>query len=158
MLAGVAAAALLASVPGATAQNDAAAMRARFQQENDAIRKSRMMPKLGELQFDQVRRAVMADRFDDAVAVLESYRDEAAESSKALDALRIDAEKHSDGFRQLQISTREFLRRLNELMVGLTSDRQQPMAKIRADIEETNQHVIHELFPRRPSQGADKLP
>ena len=158
MLACVAAVGVLASVPVAAAQNDAAAMRAKFHQENDAIRKARMMPKLGELQFDQAHRAVMADRFEEAVSVLESYRDEVAESSKALDALGVDAEKHSNGFLQLQISTREFLRRLTELMVGVTFDRQQPMAKIHAEIEETNQHLIHELFPARPSQGADKLP
>jgi hypothetical protein len=144
---------ILAALTVSGAQESAAQIRARFQQESNAIRKAKIMVKLGDLQFTEVQNDLAADRFPEALAALEQYSDETAESSRALDALNVNAEKHPGGFRELQISIREFLRRLNETTASLTGDEQAPILKVRKNIEETNQHLIHELFPTRPAPG-----
>ena len=143
----------LAAVGPAGAQESAAQLRARFHQESNAIRKAKLMVKLGDLQSTEVQKDLARDHFPEALATLEQYRDETAESSRALDALNVNAEKHPRGFRELQISIREFLRRLSEATVNLTGDEQEPILKARKDLEETNQYLIHELFPARPAPG-----
>jgi hypothetical protein len=143
----------LVAAATAGAQESAAQLRARFQQESNAIRKAKMMVKLGDLQSMEVQKDLAGDHFPEALATIEQYSDETAESSRALDALNVNAEKHPRGFRELQISIREFLRRLTETTASLTGEEQEPMLKVRKNIEETNQHLIHELFPARPAPG-----
>jgi hypothetical protein len=144
---------IFVALTGAGAQESAAQLRAQFQQESNAVRKAKIMVKLGDLQSTEVQKDLAEDHFPQALATIEQYRDETAESSRALDGLNVNAEKHPSGFRELQISIREFLRRLTETTVGLTGNEQEPILKVRKDLEETNQHLIHELFPTRPAPG-----
>lgn len=147
------AAATLLAAAAAGAQQSTAELRSKFAQETNAVRKAKLMVKLGDLQSAEVQKELAEDHFREALGTLEQYRDEAAESSRALDALNVNVERHPAGFRELQISLREFLRRLSEATVNLTGDEQEPVLKIRKDLEETDQHLIRELFPARPAPG-----
>lgn len=116
------------------------------------------MPKLGEAEFEDIRARVAAGRLPDALAILEQYRDQARECARLLDATGVDAEKHPAGYKQLQISLRESLRRLNEIMVGMTLDDQAAFLKTRKDLDELNRQLIRELFPRGPRDGESRDP
>lgn len=144
-------------LPGWTlAQNRMPEFRNRFAQETDAMRRAQMMPKLGTAEFDEITKDLDAGKLPEALAVLREYRDEIGSSEKGLDARNIDAERHPKGYKQLQISLRESLRKLNNLLVGLAGDEQAPFLEVRKDLENLNRHLIGELFPNGPNE--DTLP
>lgn len=137
-------------------QDRVAELRSKFAQESNPVRKAKLMPRLGEAEFREITSAMAAGRLADAQTGLERYRSEVQECAQKLDAAGIDAEKHADGFKQLQISLRESLRRLDRLIEGLTANEQAPFVAVRKDLDEVNRHLVHELFPRRP--GGDVPP
>jgi hypothetical protein len=138
------------------AQSRLAEFRSRFEQESNPVHRAKMMHDLGAAEFQEIARDVGDGNLKEALALAEEYRDEARVCVKELDAKSIDAEKHPAGFKQLELSLRESLRRLNDVLVGLAVDEQEPFFGVRDDIEQLDQHVIHELFPRRPTEEAQK--
>jgi hypothetical protein len=138
----------------ALADEGTAALRARFNAEPDPVRKAKLMPKLGEAEFRDIRKDIDEDRLPDAVAALKQYRDEAQLCENGLDAAKINAEKHPSGFKELQISLRESLRRLNEITRGLSADDQTSFLEVREDLDEMNRHLVQDLFPREPPSVA----
>lgn len=143
---------LLASFPVAVlGQSRLPELRARFAQETDAVHRAQIMPKMGEATFDEIDKDVDAGKLPDALELLKEYRDEIHACEKGLDERKIDAEKHPRGYKQLEISLRESLRKLNGLMVGFTADEQAPFVEVRQELEEMNRHLIRELFPKGPS-------
>ncbi len=135
-------------------QDRVADLRSRFSHESDPVRKAKLMPDLGNAEFREIESDLLAERLPDALAVLQEYRDEAQSCEKVLDAKNVDAEQHPAGFKQLEFSLRESLRRLDDLLVTLTRDDQMPFQAARKDIDDMNRHLIHELFPRQPSTDA----
>ena len=128
-------------------QNQIVEFRTRFRQETDAIRRAQMMAKLGEHEFDEIARDIDAGELADGLALLQEYRYEIQSCEEGMDAKNIDAEKHPKGYKQLEMSLRQSLRRLNDLPGGLPTDEQAPFVKVRNDLNELERHLIHELFP-----------
>ena len=126
-------------------------IRARFEQETDAVRRAKLMHRLGEEQFHEIAKEISDGNLSQALTILQQYRDEAEACIKALDAKVADPEKHSGGFKDLEISVRQSLRRLDELLVGMTSDDQKPFLEVREDLDRLNRHLVRELFPRQPN-------
>jgi hypothetical protein len=135
----------------ANAQDRISNLRSRLSQEPDPIRKAKLMPDLGNAEFQEIEKDFQADKLSEALIILKQYRDEARSCTNDLDAKNIDAEKHPTGFKQLQFSLRASLRRLSDLLVTLTRDEQEPFEGARKDIEDMDRHLIHELFPRQPA-------
>jgi hypothetical protein len=153
---GFALAALLICLPAPfaaadTAQNGTAALQARFAREKNPVHKAKMMQQLGRDEFEEIRMDVNEGNLSEAARVLEQYRDQARLCVEGLDAKNINAAKHSSGFKQLQISVQEALRRLDEIIVGLTSDQQPPFLAVRGDLSKMNDHLVQELFPGSPA-------
>jgi hypothetical protein len=143
---------MLAFLPaGAAAQNTAADFHTRFAQDTDPVHRAESMRKLGAAEFDEIAKNFDAGKLPDALALLREYRDEIDTCEKGLDARKVDAEKHPRGYKQLEMSVREALRKLDRLLVSLTADEQPPFAEVRQSLEVLNRHLIHELFPNRPS-------
>ncbi len=141
-----------ALTPTVRAEQDATAeLQSRFEHEQDPIRKAKMMQQLGMNQFQEIREDVNQGDYPDAVRILDRYRDEARSCVKALDAKKINAAQHSSGFKQLQISLQEALRRLDEIFAGLTADQQPEFASVRGDLQQMNDHLVQELFPGSPA-------
>jgi hypothetical protein len=151
---GVALALCCACGPTAYGQDRAADLRSRFSRESDPVRKAKLMPELGDAQFREIESDLLAERLPDALTILQQYRDEAQSCEKVLDAKSVDAEQHPAGFKQLEFSLHESLRRLDDLLVTLTHDDQVPFEAARNDIDDMNRHLIHELFPRQPAPDA----
>ena len=138
-------------------QNRTEELRARFNQETNAVRKAKLMRDLGETEFKDIDRDVDAGKLSDAAAGFERYRDEVRSSEQALDATGTDAEKHSSGFKQLEISLRESIRRLDVIIPTLTADQQARFLAVRSDLSQISQHLLQELFPHAPAEdGAGK--
>jgi hypothetical protein len=138
-------------------QNNAAELRSKFTNETDPVRKAKILVPLGEAEFRDILKDADSEDFAGALAIFQQYRDEAQACQKALDGKEPDPEKHPNGFKQLQISLRQSLRRLSDIIVDLPADDQKPFLDVRRDLEQMDRQLIHELFPRRP-QGAPEPP
>lgn len=128
-------------------QDRIADLRQRFAQESDPVRKAKKMPQLGEAEFQQIQKDVTSEEFTDALALLRQYRGEVQSCVQGLDATGTNAVKHSSGFRQLQISLRESLRRLDTMIPIISPEAQSGFIEERANLNEMNKHLIEELFP-----------
>ena len=128
--------------------------RAKFTREADPVKKAKLLLPLGESEFKDADAALAEEKLTEALDVLQLYVAEAQESEKALDAKLGDPEKHSNGYRQLQISLRESLRRIDSMIVGLSSDDRVPFVAVRGQLDEMERHLIEKLFPKRAA-GAE---
>lgn len=148
------AAAILAGVIQSGPQNPqdpAAQFRARFARETDPLHKAQLMPRFGDLEFQAAQEEIEQENLSKAVEILKQYRDQARACAKNLDAKVADPEKHPSGFKQLQISVRESLRRLSNIIHGLPGDEQKPFLEIRKELDDLDRHLVRELFPRQPA-------
>src|SRR3984885_3484311 len=131
-------------------QDATEAFRAKFTRETNPVRKAKILIQLGDAEFHDIQKDASADDAPGALAILRQYRDEAQASQKALEATGHDPEKHPNGFKELQISLRESLRRLDTVIGDLSGDEQKPFRDIRQELDQMNRQLIHQLFPRRP--------
>jgi len=136
------------------AQDRLAEELARYQHEPDPVRKSRVLVRLGDEQVDLARRQLKAEEDVASLHTLEQYRDEVHETIAALNGMGVDAEKKPAGFKELQISLRETIRRIDELIFTLNADKRPFFREVRNDLFTDQNKLIDELFPRKP----DKTP
>jgi len=148
---------LLVLVAGSLlAQDRTAQLRSRFERETDPVRKARMVALLADSEFREIHEKIDTGDLAAAAEIAGRVRDEAQASKRLLDAKSRDAEAHPDGYKQLEISVRESMRRLDDIMVGLAKDEQAPLAQVRKDMDELDRQMIHQLFPKRPEAEAEK--
>lgn len=128
--------------------------RAKFDHETDPVHKAKLLLPLGESEFKDAESALANDKPAEALDILKKYLDEAQSCEKALGEKVPDAEKHANGYKQLQISLRGSLRRLDAMIVGLNEDDRKPFVEIRGQLDEIDRHLIQMLFPKQPSNDA----
>jgi hypothetical protein len=160
---GIALAALVWTVTCASSfalapQNNTSELRSKFTNEADPVRKAKLLVPLGEAEFRDILKDEESEDFGGALAIFQQYRDEAQACQKALEGKEPDPEKHPNGFKQLQISLRQSLRRLSDIIVDLPADDQKPFLDVRRDLEQMDRQLIHELFPRRPEAAPGPQP
>lgn len=129
--------------------------RSRFEKESDPVHRAKLMIPLGTAEFNQIEQQVRDTNIAAALDGLREYEDQAASCEKALDARGVDAEKHPSGFKELEISVRESLRRLDNVLVSMSGDEQKPFLEIRRTLDQLNHHLIKELFPLQPGITPD---
>ncbi|MGH9701051.1 MAG: hypothetical protein ACRD5R_11150 [Candidatus Acidiferrales bacterium] len=142
-------------LPPAFAQpSRTAALREKFTRETNPVHKARDMQALGDAEFRDLQAEFSAGNLSGALTIFQQYRDEVNIAWKALDASQHDPDKHPGGYKELEISVRETIERLDEALVPMTADQQKPFLEIRKELDTTDHRLIHELFPRQPgAQG-----
>jgi hypothetical protein len=135
-------------------------MRAQYAAETDPVDKAKILAKLGAREMNEIRRLVTAGDDEKALAALQQYRDCVRATTQALVSSGIDAARRSGGFKELQISLRMFLRRLDDLLFTLQQDTRASFRAVRADLEADESALIDALFPvrtpRRPASTRSK--
>jgi hypothetical protein len=126
--------------------------RAKFVRETDPVHKAKLLQPLGDSEFKDAEAALANEKTSEALSILKQYLDEAQSCEKALDEKFPDPEKHANGYKQLQISLRESLRRLDAMIVGLTEDERKPFVEIRSQLDAIDHHLIQQLFPKQPAK------
>jgi len=134
-------------------QDRLAQLRSRYDRESDPVRKAKRLVPLGDAEFDDIQKQMADGNMSGALGELREYQTQADSVEKALDAKGRSAEKHPGGYKELQFSVRESLRRLNSVIVNLTSDEQQPFLEIRKGLDDLNRRLIAELFPSQPASS-----
>jgi len=138
------------------AQDRLAEELAKYQHETDPVRKSRALAKLGDEQVELAKRQLRADDEVASLHTLEQYRDEVHDMVTALNGMGVDAERKPAGFKELQISLRETIRRIDDLILTLNVDKRPFFRVVRNDLFADQNVLIDELFPRKPERNSPK--
>jgi len=152
----VAAIAALGLCVALAAQDRFAEDLARYQNETDPVRRARALAKLGDEQVDLAKRQLKAGDDVGSLQTLEQYRDEVRATVAALNGTGVDAERKPAGFKELQISLRETIRRIDDLILTLEVDKRPFFRVVRNDLFMDQNELIDKLFPRKPERGAPK--
>jgi hypothetical protein len=150
-------AALLLSCAGLTAApprppDTLEQLQEKFDKETDGVRKAKQIQKLGDAQFAKEREATKAGDFVTAGVVMEKYRDNVRAALEALKKTRPDAEKHSNGYKQLEFHTGQGLREVRDVILAMPEPLRPPMQIVEKDLREIDQELLKLLFPRRPGE------
>jgi hypothetical protein len=139
----------LAILPAGAAET-LADLQARFDRETSGVQKAKLVGKLGDAQFEEARRAGKAGDYDAVGFVLEKYRDNVRAAMETLKKQHPDAEKQSNGYRQLEIHVRKGIREVDETLLVSPEAYKPPLQIVRQDLLGLNEELLRMLFPRRP--------
>jgi hypothetical protein len=132
------------------ATEDVKALQARFDRETNSVHKAKLLEKLGDAQLEQTRRASQASDYKTIGFVMEKYRDNARAATDALKKDHPDAERHTNGFKQLQIHVHKALREVDEVLVVAPDEYRPPLEIVRRDLASIDNELLDLLFPRHP--------
>ena len=141
-----------ALAPPARPQNSRSRYQAQYESESDPVRRAKILAKLGPLGIAAARADIRSEREEQALAMLQQYDDEVRKTAKALAATGVDAQRRPAGFKELQISLRESIRHLDDLILGLPVDERQWLQAVRFDLSAIQSLLVDALFPRKPSR------
>jgi len=139
-----------------SAQEPLAAALAQYQHEADPVRRAKELAKFGDDQVALARKQLRSGEEEDSLRTLEQYRDEVLATFQALKATGVDAEKKPAGFKELQISLRETMRHMQDLIFTLPLDKQPFFRAVRSDVGKVQNDLVDVLFPRGLSQNTSK--
>jgi succinate dehydrogenase flavin-adding protein (antitoxin of CptAB toxin-antitoxin module) len=129
-------------------------MQARFDHEKNPVHRAKLLEKLGDAEFDEARRAFKANDLSTVGIVLEKYRDNVRVAFEGLKKKSSDAEKSSNGYRQLEIHVRRGIREADEIILRVPDEYQPPLQIVRRDLDAMDKELIHMLFHHRDEQPA----
>lgn len=148
------AAALVFCVAG-TAADKLVEMQARFDRETNPVHRAKLLEKLGDAQFEETRVAFKRNDLVTVGTVLEKYRDNVRVALDGLRKKHADAERDSNGYRQLEIHVRRGIREVDEILVRIPEQYQPPLQIVRHDLDAMDRELVRMLF-RHP--GEQSLP
>lgn len=137
-------------------QRDLAKSKEQYDKETSPVGRAKALAKLGRVELRAAREAADANNPDLALQFVKDYNDQAEAAHDALLKTGVNAEKHSNGFRQLQISLRESIRTLRQITDRVPFTERQPFEDLGKGLEALNQKLILELFPRQPGREAGR--
>ena len=140
---------VIAAAVSLAATDQIADLQARFDRENDAVRRAKLLEKLGDAQFEKTRAAAGANDYSTVGLVFEKYRDNVRVALDALKKRRPDAERHSDGYRQLEVNLRKGIREVDDALLQAPDPYKPPLKLVRQDLGVMDDEVLQLLFPRR---------
>ena len=124
----------------------------RFDNEADGVNKAKMLPKLGNAQFQREREAEKAGDYETAGFIMEKYRDNVRAAFEAVKKAHPDAEKHPSGYKQLQIHIDTGIREVTDLLSAVPEPFRPPLQIVKTDLIQIDRELLHMLFPRRPGE------
>jgi hypothetical protein len=128
----------------------------RFDREQNAVHKAKLIQKLGDAQFDALHAAEKAEDYNTAGVILEKYRDNVRAALAGLKKAQPDAERKSNGYRQLQMHVRRGIREVQEALLSAPEEVQPPLQLVRQDLIDADDELLRLLFPLppEPKRGA----
>jgi hypothetical protein len=146
------------SMPPAGPAQTLADLQARFDHETNGVHKAKLIQKLGDAQMDEARRAGKAGDFSAMGVTLEKYRDNVRDAVEALKKQHPDAEKQSNGYRQLEMHLRKGIRELDDALLVSPEGYKPPLQIVRQDLVGMDDELLKMLFPRRPLEKREAAP
>ena len=125
-------------------------LQGRFDRETSGVQKAKQVGKLGDAQFEEARRAGKADDYNAVGLTLEKYRDNVRAAIDALKKQHPNAEKQSNGYRQLEIYVHRGIREVDDTLLVSPESYKPPLEIVRQDLIRMDDELLKMLFPRRP--------
>lgn len=145
------AAAAVPACPSETTLQKVQKLQEKFDRERNAVSKAKQMTKLGEAQFELTREAGEANDYETVGLTMEKYRDNVRSALNALVEAQPNAEKHPNGYKQLQINVTNGLREVDDTILVAPEAIVPPLRLVRKDLSDINDRLLRRLFPRRPA-------
>ena len=142
----------------AIAQESVAELQAKFDRENNSVKKAKLLVKLADAQFDDARRAGKAGDNNTVDATMEKYRDNVRAAFEALKKQHPDAERHSNGYRQMEMQVKQGIREVEDSMLAAPAAYRPPLQIVRQDLIAMDDEMIRMLFPLRPAPAKPATP
>ena len=117
-----------------------------------------MLSKLGDAQFEAARRAGKEGDYTTVGFTMEKYRDNVRAALEALKKQHPDAEKHSNGYRQMEMHVKQGIREVEDSMLAAPPPYKPPLQIVRQDLISMDEELIGLLFPRRPAGAKPPAP
>lgn len=142
----------------AAAADTLAQLQAKFDRESNPVHRAKLLQKLGDAQFEETRRA--GNVFDHAIValVLEKYRDNVRATFDGLKKHHPDAERNSNGYRQLESHVRRGIREVDDSLLLAPEQFKPPLELVRHDLAAIEDELIAMLFPLHTKPPAPKPP
>lgn len=131
-------------------------LKEKYDGAHDAVHRAKALAQLGEAQVKDAGARMTAHDYAGALTELREYRDEVAATHKDLQALHVNAERKPAGFRELQVSVRENLRRIEDMAFTAPLSQQDALVEIHEQLGEENGRLLTELFPE-PNGGGPAI-
>ncbi|HEV2305514.1 MAG TPA: hypothetical protein VGR93_08345 [Candidatus Acidoferrales bacterium] len=138
-------------VQNARVLRDIAKEKAKYENADSPVKRAKSVPKLGREEYIAARQALRDGDQNAALQYLRDYNEQASAAHDELEKSVADPEKHSNGFRQLQISVRERARELKDITSRVAFDQRKPFEELQKALDALNQKLILELFPNQPN-------
>jgi len=132
--------------------DDLEMLQQRFDAEHDGVRKAKMLQRLGDAQFAKERQEARANDYVAVGLEMEKYRDNVRAAVEALKRQHPDAEKHSSGYRQLEIHVAVGIREVQDVILAMPEAYRPPMELVQNDLRAIDVELLRLLFPRRPGE------
>lgn len=149
------AAALCSVVAGADKLSE---LQSRFDSETNAVHKAKMLQKLGDAQFDEAGRAEQAGDYTTMGLMMEKYRDNVRAAAQALENENPDAERHPNGYKQLEMHIQKGLRELDEFLLEAPEPFKPPLQLVRKDLLKADDLLLRHLFPAHHKAKQESTP
>ena len=130
-------------------QDRLAALLDQYHHENDPVRRARLLVKLGDDEVELAKKQLQGGNDVASLETLENYRGQVEQTVAGLKATGVDAERKPGGFKELQISLRENIRRVDDLIFTLPADKRPFFREVRTALANMQNDLIDALFPRR---------
>jgi hypothetical protein len=145
-------AAALLSLGAGSAVDTLQQLQERFDRENDAVRKAKQLRKLASAQFDKERESAKSGDYSGVGLEMEKYRDNVRAALEALKKAHPDAEKHSAGYRELEMQVGQGIREIRDVILAVPEQLRPPMQLVEEDLKKMDTELLRLLFPRRPGE------
>ena len=150
---GIAVLMVTAAFAGTAAPDDTLSrLREEFRRETDPVKRAKRFAKFGNALIREMREQESAQKFEAITPLFREYHDDAASAFDGLIATGRDAEKHPQGFRELELQFRESVHALNDLLFAVPLEDREAVRKGERDIESMDDRLIQLLFPRTPER------
>jgi hypothetical protein len=133
-------------------------LQSRFDSETNAVRKAKMLQKLGDAQFDEAGRAEQAGDYTAMGLTMEKYRDNVRAAAQALEQENPDAERHPNGYKQLEMHVQKGLRELDEFLLEAPEAFKPPLQLVRKDLLKLDDILLRRLFPAHHKPNQESTP
>jgi hypothetical protein len=143
---------MLACVAGFATADKLKELQEQFDRESHAGGKIKDLQKLGALEFDAAVQASKAGDYVTVGLIFEKYRDNVWQAFELLKKQQPDADHHPGGYRQLELEVRQGIREVEDALLVAPGEFRPPLEIVRKDLIDTDDGLIHLLFPRRSKE------
>src|SRR5277367_3097661 len=124
-------------------------LQARFDSETNGVHKAKMLQRLGDAEFDEAIRAEKSGDYGAVDLIMEKYRDNVRAASQILEKEKPDAERNSNGYRQLEMHVQKGLRQVDEILLVAPDEYKPPLQLVRIDLLTVDDELLRFLFPKK---------